>query len=212
MGASALTSQVMEPDHLFSRLWKEKLEQMCTEMFIVFKYDLHLQFHDLNYFHMVLVNRICSSKKKKKRNNHCKYCKCRGAAKWTNSGFFIHLNKREETCCQPRLDLSERNSVPARYLPKSSRVGFSFFIDIFCCSGLVLQLSGLGYSLPSSCFSLPQPPQPNLSLGLKCGGRHDRQVQADALLHECCHTLSLLLKEAQEGRHLTASTLCLVKF
>lgn len=33
------------------------MKQMYTEMFIVFKYDLHLQFHDLNYFHMVLVNR-----------------------------------------------------------------------------------------------------------------------------------------------------------
>lgn len=41
---------------------------MCTEMFIVFKYDLHLQFHDLNYFHMVLVNRknLFVQKKKKK--------------------------------------------------------------------------------------------------------------------------------------------------
>lgn len=40
---------------------------MCTEMFIVFKYDLHLQFHDLNYFHMVLVNRKNLFVQKKKR-------------------------------------------------------------------------------------------------------------------------------------------------
>lgn len=144
-------------------------------MFIVLKYDLHLQFHDLNYFHMVLVNRKNLFIKKKgitivslggQQNEQIQVF------------FFIHLNKREETCCWPRLDQSERNSGPARYLPKSSRVEFSFFVDMSCCSGLVLQLSGLGYSLPSSCFSLPQSLQPNLSLGLKCSGRDDRQVQA----------------------------------
>lgn len=60
----ALMSQVMGPDHLFSSsLTKGELKQMCTEIFIVFKYDLQLQFHDLNYFHMVPVNRIRSSKK-----------------------------------------------------------------------------------------------------------------------------------------------------
>lgn len=93
---SALMDQVIEPDHLCSSsLTKGELKQMCTQMFIVFKHDLHLQFHDLNYLHMVPVNR--KNLFVKKVNNHCEFG---GGSKMNKFRLFIPL-KREQTCCWP---------------------------------------------------------------------------------------------------------------
>lgn len=43
---------------------------------------------------------------------------------------FIHL-KREQTCCGPCLDQSDKSSVPARLPPQESNVGCCSFVDLF---------------------------------------------------------------------------------